>query len=76
MTLIRVKAGLGKLDLAEPSRTLLEREIPRNNLGMLPITLTHATTVETLPVHHKDPFDRLLTPQAMTEHIPDSRPHT
>ena len=67
---IAIKAGLGKLDLAEPSRTLLEREIPRNNLELLPITLAHATTVETLPVHHKDPFDRLLIAQAMTEGIP------
>ena len=57
---IAIKAGLGKLDLAEPSRSLLEREIPRNNLELLPITLAHATTVESLPLHHKDPFDRLL----------------
>ncbi len=67
---IAIKAGLGKLDLAEPSRTLLEREIPRNNLELLPITLAHAATVETLPPHHKDPFDRLLIAQALIEGIP------
>lgn len=67
---IAIKAGLGKLDLAEPSRTLLEREIPRNNLELLPISLAHATTVETLPPHHKDPFDRLLIAQAIIEAIP------
>lgn len=67
---IGIKAGLGKLDLAEPSRTLLEREIPRNNLELLPVALEHATTVETLPMHHKDPFDRLLIAQAMIEDIP------
>jgi PIN domain nuclease of toxin-antitoxin system len=66
---IAIKTGLRKLNLAEPSRTLLEREIPQNNLELLPITLAHATTVETLPVHHKDPFDRLLIAQAIIEGI-------
>ena len=67
---IAIKASLGKLELAEPARKLLEREIPENNLEILPITLVHATTVETLPLHHKDPFDRLLIAQALTEQIP------
>jgi PIN domain nuclease of toxin-antitoxin system len=39
-------------------------------LEVLPITLEHATAVETLPAHHKDPFDRLLIAQAMIEAIP------
>ncbi len=67
---IAIKAGLGKLDLAEPSRTLLEREIPANNLEILSISLAHATAVESLPLHHKDPFDRLLIAQSMIEGIP------
>jgi PIN domain nuclease of toxin-antitoxin system len=67
---IAIKAGLGKLDLAEPSRTLLEREIPANNLEILSISLAHATAVESLPPHHKDPFDRLLIAQSMIEGIP------
>ena len=46
---------------------LLSREIPANSFDVLPITLTHATAVETLPAHHKDPFDRLLVAQAITE---------
>jgi PIN domain nuclease of toxin-antitoxin system len=36
----------------------------------LQITLEHATGVETLPPHHKDPFDRLLIAQAVTENVP------
>ncbi len=67
---IAIKAGLGKLELAEPCRRLLEREIPRNNLELLPITLAHATTIETLRPHHKDPFDRLLIAQAVVEDLP------
>ena len=34
------------------------------------IELTHATFVETLPPHHKDPFDRLLVAQALVEKLP------
>jgi PIN domain nuclease of toxin-antitoxin system len=33
----------------------------------LAITLEHATAVERLPLHHRDPFDRLLVAQARIE---------
>jgi PIN domain nuclease of toxin-antitoxin system len=33
----------------------------------LPITIEHALRTETLPAHHRDPFDRLLIAQAMLE---------
>jgi PIN domain nuclease of toxin-antitoxin system len=64
---IAIKAGLGKLELEEPSSSFLLREIARNNFELLPITLEHATSVETLPQHHRDPFDRLLIAQANME---------
>ena len=67
---IAIKVGLGKLDLGEPSRSFLPREIERNNFELLPISLDHATTVEGLAAHHRDPFDRLLIAQAMTEKMP------
>jgi PIN domain nuclease of toxin-antitoxin system len=64
---IAVKVGLGKLDLGESSRSFLSREIARNNFELLPISLEHATTVEGLALHHRDPFDRLLVAQATIE---------
>ena len=64
---IAIKVGLGKLDLGEPSRSFLPREIARNNFELLPINLDHATMVEGLVAHHRDPFDRLLIAQAMVE---------
>jgi PIN domain nuclease of toxin-antitoxin system len=67
---IAIKAVLGKMGLTEPSRTLLERELPKNHLDLLPITLEHAMSVESLPRHHNDPFDRLLIAQAIIEAIP------
>lgn len=64
-----IKVGLGKLDLGEPSRSFLPREIARNNFELLGITLDHATAVEGLPLHHHDPFDRLLIAQSMIESL-------
>jgi PIN domain nuclease of toxin-antitoxin system len=64
---IAIKVGLGKLNLGEPSRSFLPREIARNNFGVLPISVDHATMVASLAPHHKDPFDRLLIAQAMVE---------
>jgi PIN domain nuclease of toxin-antitoxin system len=67
---IAIKVGLGKLDLGEPSRSFLPREIARNNFELLPISLDHATMVEGLVAHHRDPFDRLLIAQAIVERLP------
>jgi len=67
---IAIKCGLGKLKLGAPSHEFLSREITRNNFELLPISLRHATTVEGLALHHKDPFDPLLASQAIDEHTP------
>jgi len=67
---IAIKAGLGKLNLGEPASTFLPRELAVNHFTLLGIDLNHATLVETLPAHHKDPFDRLLIAQALTENMP------
>lgn len=65
-----IKAGLKKLALGEPATTFLPRELATNGFGLLGIELAHATFVEALPPHHKDPFDRLLVAQAMIEKLP------
>lgn len=61
---IAIKAGLGKLK-ADPQE--LVRAISASGFTELPITAIHAARVETLPYHHRDPFDRLLVAQALTE---------
>jgi len=65
-----IKAGTGKLKLQDSSWGLLKREVLRNNFEYLQITLEHATHVEILPLHHRDPFDRLLVAQAVWDKIP------
>ncbi len=67
---IAIKAGLGKLRLGEPATTFLPRELSTNHFSPLRIELAHVTLVETLPPHHKDPFDRLLIAQAIIEKRP------
>src|SRR4051812_37684836 len=57
---IAIKAGLGKLQLGEPSASSLPAALARTGFELLPISVVHATGVEGLPLHHRDPFDRLL----------------
>lgn len=67
---IAIKAGLGKLRLGEPSQSYILNALAATGFELLPIDLVHATGVETLPSHHKDPFDRLLIAQAFYEGMP------
>lgn len=67
---IAIKAGLGKLTLGEPSGTYIPNALSRTGFDLLAISFAHATPVESLPQHHKDPFDRLLICQARIEGIP------
>lgn len=67
---VAIKAGLKKITIGEPSGTYFPAALARTGIELLPITLDHATAVEGLPPHHKDPFDRLLIAQAIVERIP------
>lgn len=67
---IAIKVGLKKLDLGEPATTFLPRELATNGFDLLGIELIHATSVESLPPHHKNPFDRLLVAQSLIEKLP------
>src|SRR4051794_9704185 len=67
---IAIKVGLKKLTLGEPAGVYIPAALARAGFELLPIGLEHATTVETLPPHHKDPFDRLLIAQALVDGLP------
>jgi PIN domain nuclease of toxin-antitoxin system len=64
---IAIKAGLGKLRLGEPTGSYVSAALSRTGFELLPISLSHATGVESLPQHHRDPFDRLLVAQAVAD---------
>jgi PIN domain nuclease of toxin-antitoxin system len=61
---ISIKAALGKLK-ADVSEVLAA--VQPAGLSLLPITGEHAARVARLPAHHKDPVDRILIAQAVTE---------
>src|SRR5437660_621834 len=67
---IAVKVGLGKLSLQAPYDDFMRRGIEGNDFEILPIEPRHTSLLTTLPLHHRDPFDRLLIAQAMVEAIP------
>jgi PIN domain nuclease of toxin-antitoxin system len=62
---IVIKQGLGKLQLPEDWADILKREPFRQ----LSINCQHALKVGQLPAIHKDPFDRLLVAQCLTEEL-------
>jgi PIN domain nuclease of toxin-antitoxin system len=62
---IAIKKSLGKLKAPDDLSTLL----PRAGFRALNITPVHAETAGGLPLHHADPFDRLLIAQAMLENM-------
>lgn len=62
---VAIKRHLGKL---EAPGDLLE-QLERSGVDLLPITPRHADRVGTLPLHHRDPFDRLLIAQAESENL-------
>jgi len=67
---IAIKAKLGRLQLPdEPQRFILE-QLSLNAIQSLPIQMSHALHVFSLPDHHRDPFDRILISQAQLEGLP------
>lgn len=65
---IAIKNDLGRDDFKVDAR-LLRRGLLDNDYTELPITSAHAVFVESLPLIHKDPFDRILVAQATAEGI-------
>jgi PIN domain nuclease of toxin-antitoxin system len=62
-----IKASLGKLKLPSTIERFVIEQCETNSFHLLPITLAHIASVEALPLHHRDPFDRLLVAQARHE---------
>jgi PIN domain nuclease of toxin-antitoxin system len=60
---VAIKISLGRLRLADPFSTLVER----SGFDQLPITFAHSERLAALPAHHADPFDRMLVVQALVE---------
>jgi PIN domain nuclease of toxin-antitoxin system len=67
---IAIKHGLGKLSLERPFAELMSDQLERQLVGVLGIELPHLAELVRLPLHHRDPFDRLIAAQALSEGLP------
>ena len=64
---ISIKYALGKLRLPRPPEEYVPARLRTSVTELLSIDLHHVLAVATLPLLHRDPFDRLLIAQARTE---------
>lgn len=64
-----VKLSLGKLRLEIPFLELATQKTAAHGVAVLPITPEHLDKVSNLPLHHRDPFDRLLAAQCLSEDL-------
>lgn len=64
-----IKISLGKLDLGEDWMSKLQDFMNNNAVSNLPLRPEHCTVLASLPFHHRDPFDRMLIAQALSEKL-------
>jgi len=64
---IQVKAQLGKLELNRSLAEIIRDQRVVNHVRVLSVRLKHVLALQELPLHHRDPFDRLLIAQSRVE---------
>lgn len=65
-----IKISLGKLTMPSPFTDFMFEQLIENNITLYGIKVVHTGAVATLPFHHRDPFDRLIIAQALTDKLP------
>ncbi len=67
---IAIKTQIGKLRLPENLEQFVIGQLHRNDFTVLPIHLSHTLHTYSLPLLHRDPFDRILIAQGVIEQMP------
>jgi PIN domain nuclease of toxin-antitoxin system len=67
---IIAKVQIGKLALPSPVARYLSVQLRENGVSVLALTFRHVLRLEQIPMHHRDPFDRILIAQSLEESIP------
>ncbi|MBE9199093.1 MULTISPECIES: type II toxin-antitoxin system VapC family toxin [unclassified Nodularia (in: cyanobacteria)] len=69
---IAIKQSIGKLTFNQPLpfEIFITQQLHLNNFSLLDIKISHVAVISSLPLHHRDPFDRLLIAQSIVENIP------
>lgn len=63
-----IKWRIGRLDIAIPPEGFIEA-LRAQNFAELTVSFVHAAQVGRLPLHHRDPFDRLMVVQAQLDRL-------
>jgi PIN domain nuclease of toxin-antitoxin system len=66
---VAIKTQIGKYALPEPPPVYVPKRLAEQNIQPLAVNQVHALKVYELPLHHKDPFDRLIIAQALIEEM-------
>ena len=66
---MQIKSQLGKLSLDVSLAELIDTSVNRNNISLLNIEFKHIDYLVNLPLHHNDPFDRIMIAQALLENM-------
>lgn len=64
-----IKVSIGKLDIPLPFTRLVRQHVVGNSIDLLQIEPEHLDEQRRMPFHHRDPFDRLIIAQAITEEM-------
>jgi PIN domain nuclease of toxin-antitoxin system len=67
---ILIKVQSGKLNFPQPAGPYLLRKLAENRIQTLPSSIDHLLALDRLPMHHRDPFDRMLIAQSIEEDWP------
>ena len=67
---LAIKLALGKLGLKIPLRDFMQAHVFPAGIRVLNVELEHIFRLQTLPLHHRDPFDRILIAQSLVEGFP------
>jgi PIN domain nuclease of toxin-antitoxin system len=67
---IAIKIALGRLEISGEPSLVVPEQMAANSIEPLPVQISHALQVYSLPPHHRDPFDRMLVAQSQIEGLP------
>lgn len=67
---IAIKVRIGRLQIPGDLRSFISKQLSAGQISVLPIQSRHAIRAAELPLHHRDPFDRILLAQSLEENLP------
>jgi PIN domain nuclease of toxin-antitoxin system len=67
---IIIKVQSRKLNFPRPVGPYVLSKLAENRIECLSVTIDHLLALEGLPMHHRDPFDRILIAQSLEENLP------